>query len=47
MPKYMGFEAYVTDEKGEPLPEYKVEKFYDKNMATCYISSNVNQVRLD
>lgn len=44
MPKCMGFEAYITDEKWNPLPEYKVEIFGEEKMAMCYIASNVNQV---
>ncbi|KAJ3489978.1 hypothetical protein NLI96_g1757 [Meripilus lineatus] len=36
----MGFEAYITDEKWNPLPEYKVEIFGEEKMAMCYIASN-------
>ena len=44
MPKFKGFEAYITDEKWNPLEEFMIEEFEDEKLVTCYVPSVSNQV---
>ena len=46
MPIYKDFEAHVTDENWNPLEEFKVEKFEEQKLMTCYIPSVSNQVHI-
>ncbi|KAJ3489990.1 hypothetical protein NLI96_g1760 [Meripilus lineatus] len=43
MPKFKGFEAYITDEKWNPLEEFMIEEFEDEKLVTCYVPSVSNQ----
>lgn len=46
MPTYKDFEAHVTDENWNPLEEFKVEKFEEQKLMTCYIPSVTKQVHI-
>ncbi len=42
---HRGYEVWIADSRGQPLPEYQVEVGEDDSVVTCYIPSESGKVR--